>query len=113
MTPEQINKRIAEACGWAPCKYCANANGSKTWRTPDDTGCRENFPNYHGDLNAMCEAELGMDAKQAYNYYNRHLPEVCDAIQPNGLISWRKVISSTAAQRAQAFIRVIGQSEEA
>jgi hypothetical protein len=90
MNPQEINKRIAIACG--------KPHPSDTWR--GNLTC----PNYHGDLNAMHKAEKGMENNQWWDFV-AHLTDICGGGTPLG-------ISSTAAQRAEAFLRAIGQWEE-
>ena len=70
---------------------------------------RPPFPNYHGDLNAMHEAEKTLDEtnggpespdclRYAYSGY-------VYAIVPNDT----QPLRATAAQRAEAFLRTIGK----
>jgi hypothetical protein len=82
MTPQEINRRIAEA-----------------FPTPLGHG----GINYHGDLNAMHEAEKTLTEDQRDLYYPRNLGSWENPTAP---------IYSTAAQRAEAFLRTIGKWED-
>jgi hypothetical protein len=112
MTNIEINQRIAEACGWKPCKYCAAGSGSKTWRTPDDTGCRESLPNYTTDLNEMHYAEQGLTPDQWQAYFDLLVELVAGSAENPRHADYPKVVRSTARQRAEAFLRTLGKWEE-
>lgn len=96
MNSEQINRAIAEACGW---KWVRNyqwtdANGFNafSWDIPD----------YCNDLNAMHEAEellIGLDCGS----YSQKLADVDEAFYG---------VRATARQRAEAFLRTLGKWEE-
>ena len=94
MTDEQINQRIAEACGWKPAPR-------GRWKLNERV---ERFrPDYLNDLNAMHEAEetLMHDDPHGYGCYS------CDLYEQYG-----NTVHLTAAQRAEAFLRTIGKWEE-
>lgn len=111
MTPEKQQIAIAEACRWKshdhpdcmalkqgwsmPEKWCMN---------PDGFLClTHDRPDYLIDLNAMHAAEKTLDDIAFYNYQG-NLYKVCGGYA---------FISSTAAQRAEAFLRTIGKWENA
>ena len=100
MTDEQINQRIAEACGWTEVKKdfeCILGWPPNT----SDLYCR--VPNYAGCLNAMHEAEKTLG--QALHC--RYIDKLCDqAIKGNNCVYF-----ATAAQRAEAFLRTIKKWE--
>jgi hypothetical protein len=101
MNPTEINKRIAIACGWE----IHPKNGLVTHPNyPHSVQPLSTIPNYHGDLNAMHEAEKGMKNQQWWKFVY-HLTDICGGGTALG-------ISSTAAQRAEAFLRTIGQWED-
>ncbi len=95
MTDEQINRAIAEACGWNN-KPVVRTNGKgSVWVTE--------WPDYCNDLNAMHEAEKVLTDDQREVFY------------PRNLGAWQSpfnVIYATARQRAEAFLRVMGKWEE-
>lgn len=61
MTPEAINRAIAESVGWHRCPTCL------MWAPPiaelDDTKCQACLPDYFNDLNAIHEAVKTMPEK--------------------------------------------------
>ena len=99
MTPEAQRIAIAEACGW---KYIKS---KKRWDAPNGGwDYVETLPDYLSDLNAMHEAEKvlyadGHDSDRACDY-RANLVICADA----GMSS-----SATAAQRAEAFLRLHGK----
>ena len=121
LTPEQQRIKVAELCGWRRCNttlpalwqydrvvhqmdeglWCTGyENGSGDWLMRDET-----IPDYLNDLNAMHEAgkmlKLGMRS-----LYDANL----------GLIAERDycfIWETTAAQRAEAFLKTLGLWEAA
>jgi hypothetical protein len=108
MTPQEINRRIAIACGW---KLLFNSfpPNSRLWEHPSGKRAYEpdDLPNYHGDLNAMHEAEKVLTHGQA-SYYLSELIGINTKDESTHHGSYH----ATAAQRAEAFLRTIGQWEE-
>ena len=100
MTPDEQRIAIAEACGivihdhWGPL-----------YKTPK--GIVRVCPDYLGDLNAMHEAEKMLTQAQDYHYRASMLNAVCK--DGSGLTA----ITATAAQRAEAFLRMVGKWEDA
>jgi hypothetical protein len=87
---EQINQRIAEACGWKPAPR-------GRWKLNEHV---ERFrPDYLNDLNAMHEAERTMGDPQLWDEYQSYLS---DAMRN---IGW--IYHATAAQRAEAFLKTL------
>ena len=97
MKPEQQRVAIAEACGWKPDKRGLG------WLSPH--GYYASEPDYLNDLNAMHEAENTLTDK-AHEEFRLNLYEVLGDDS-------RLIVSSTAAQRAEAFLLTIGKWEEA
>ena len=99
MTDEQINQRIAEACGWKGNLIDRDMEGNLWPSEP---------PNYCTDLNAMHEAEKVLAPKNWNNFsekwhdYYGHLR--------NGDAD--RAIHATASQRAEAFLRTLGKWED-
>jgi hypothetical protein len=91
MTDEQINRAIAEACGWKEGveRYVQNL---PLMKAP---------PDYCSDLNAMHEAEKVLTTFDEWDIYCVHLGDT----QPS-------CAKATARQRAEAFLRVMGKWEE-
>lgn len=94
MTDKQINKAIAEACGWRKEDgvYMWTANGI-------DCTCYELW-DWANDLNAMHEAEKTLDEEQWHDYVE-HVGG-----------TWEQAMHATARQRAEAFLRTLGKWEE-
>ena len=111
MNPEQQRIAIAEACGW---RCTAFKEAIACWVRPNGMSHQtELLPNYLNDLNAMHEAEKVL-AKANWGGYAAELYRITNAhnhgISPNH--HWLAVAFSTAAQRAEAFLRTIGKWEE-
>jgi len=110
MKPEAQRIAIAEFCGWK--KDIAEQwkdgdgfyrpSGSLTYRQHTVEFKAGHPPDYLNDLNAMHEAELLLNNEQA-GEFERVLRRVCFGL------SYRNVISATAAQRAEALLRTIGK----
>jgi hypothetical protein len=120
MTSEQINQRIAEACGW---KMCCQEAIDGNWRTkdkwvaaPDGTSqLRHDIPDYHCDLNEMREAENTLSAEDQ-DVFAARLADVC-GITEMDRDNWSEaedfiLLHATAPQRAEAFLRTLGEWEE-
>jgi hypothetical protein len=126
MTNEEINKAIAEACGWKywhndvetmllhpketwpESKYHRKVHGmrSGTGKMPiqDFSG----LPNYCTDLNAMHEAENKLLTGATGELKRCWLEHLTRAATVGGT----SAECATAAQRAEAFLRAIGKWEE-
>lgn len=113
MSPEAQRIAIAEACGWAKCRLAIKGAGGGM-RTPTAYGFppERNYeapcPDYCRDLNAMHEAEDHLDDcpengdASEWAIYRSELRSVCEREEID-------IIHSTAAQRAEAFLRTIGK----
>lgn len=128
MTPEKINIAIAEVCGWRCCKRdihiaemvhtrphhslvgvepYSKSDGSQPWHYWV-------MPNYHGDLNAMHEAERTLDGTTEWNGEENHtcaeeayMGHLSKAVKDGRFADDWQLITATAAQRAEAFLRVL------
>ncbi len=105
MTEQEINKVIAEYCGW---KYEFNGNHEDPewyWIPPNNPDGNGTPPDYCNDLNEMHEAEKVIIERgdEVMLDYDQELSMVTD--------SWRW--NATAAQRASAFLETLGLWEEA
>lgn len=124
---EEINIAIAEACGWKVA--CSNSDGN-CWWAEDDSGLvirggvserhakRVCYPQFATDLNAMSRAEkyLGDDLDRLEKYhYNlcraawrgkAYIPDIEDML-PLGCMALNWMISATARQRAEAFLKTV------
>ena len=109
MTPEQINRAIAQACGWRSMPFDHWLDPQGEVRGCFGAGDEQKFlPNYHGDLNAMHEAEevLMADWNLMNAYQNHELPKFVKSTNSNWLCR------ATAAQRAEAFLKTLGLWEK-
>ncbi len=115
MNQQQQRIAIAEACGWtnvAPriVKNVKHQGDDITVGIWSDDGW---IPNYLNDLNAMHEAEKVLTNEQDLEY-SEALEQVVGArFGCNNAEDMRRLRSATAAQRAEAFLRTIGEWEEA
>ena len=109
-----INELIAKACGWREEnlpfeRHGTTVDGSgRAWWHPDKAGCHLMPPDYCGDLNAMHEAEQTLsteapskEEKAPRTIYRENLCIEC--------LGAGGPITSTAMQRAIAFLKTIGQ----
>ena len=100
MSPAEQRIAIAKACGW---KFTAPPIGgiqSCDWQAPSGAYCQK-CPDYLNSLDAMYEAEKILTADQKLNY----MPAVCWVAETN--INGFYYIHSTAAQRAEAFLKTL------
>jgi hypothetical protein len=103
MKTEDINRAIAEACGWI-------------WSMPDECYYRNGspigheVPNYCEDLNAMHEAEktigFGKYLDQLWKLVNPHYQ--MSPCHPLNFLT-KNMVFAKPAQRAEAFLRTIGK----
>ena len=99
MTDEQINQRIADACGWD--EDCVlNTDGDRIWVTK--------FPLYCTDLNAMHEAEKVLAPKN-WNNFAENWWNYCKLLRGHDA---DEAIHATARHRAEAFLKTLGKWEE-
>ena len=123
MTTQEQNVAIAELCGWEVPDHVRTKTG-KSGSPPDfgknpKTGKWESgIPNYAADLNAMNDAELHSGLNQIDNSSVRirwvnALREIVGRECPKNkagaaLVSDVDLLTATAAQRAEAFLKTIG-----
>jgi hypothetical protein len=109
MKPEKQRIAIAEACGWKNADHPDAMKLKQGWTMPekwcmDPKGVlrfNHHRPDYLNDLNAMHEAEKTLD----YDDLN-------DMEESVSFHFGVTPFHSTAAQRAEAFLRTIGKWEE-
>jgi hypothetical protein len=102
MTPEAQRIAIAEACGWHSMDY-KSVLGIMGMKGP-----MRGFmlvPDYLNDLNAMHEAEKVLTFEQ---YHHEYIPRL-EKVSTRDKCS---MYSTTAAQRAEAFLRTIGKWQD-
>ncbi len=104
MNIEQQRLAIAKACGWH--------KRLESWRNPCGQPGFVSIPDYLNDLNAMHEAEKTLDANQRLDYACYLTEPVRDQVyevMPRDIhySVCFPAINSTAAQRAEAFLRTL------
>jgi len=113
MTPEKQRIAIAKACGWTEIQLSEYAPFGKAYlvgRSPNRAVENlQNIPDFCNDLNAMHEAEKMLDVNiesggSPRYEYSRQVYRIVE--------SRRQPFRSTAAERAEAFLRTIGKWEE-
>jgi hypothetical protein len=114
MTDEQINQRIAEACGWTDIHDSGPWHNHTLWGYPpikpgQGGNAYKYLLNYCTNLNAMHEAEKVLKGYDQIATYVWHLE--------NRAGDWSTDLQlmathATARQRAEAFLRTLGKWEE-
>ena len=108
MSDEQINHRIAELCGWTEIRNSVYRH-HKPWGHPPLNRDRiKLLPDYCTDLNEMHEAEMTLTKAQWVDFV-QHLTHDWISLSD----AWKDVCHATARQRAEAFLRTLGEWEEA
>lgn len=109
MSPEKQQIAIAELCG-----YSRQESDSAWFDSPNDEQIYiEDLPDCLNDLNAMAAAERHMEQFQPRlcHDYIQNLRSVIYPKLPSSVGIFR-LVSATAAQRAEAFLRSIGKWQE-
>ncbi len=99
MDPRAQQIAIAEACGWAYCPATGFTRSPDGRAQPDHS-----IPDYLHDLNAMHEAERGLDPDD-YAQYEQNIRKTYPVFMGGGF----HLLHATAAQRAEAFLCTIGK----
>lgn len=118
MTDEEINRAIAEACGWTGIRMHFNDTLQCEWLM----GCPPNphvevaLPNYCQDLNAMHEAWRSLETRRKRIEFSVYL-RVKVVADGGHQTSFNEDIvacveNATARQRAEAFLRTAGKWRE-
>lgn len=123
MTPDQINKSIAELLGWTDVNFYEDNAGPGYWNgyPPSKLGVNKNgewvvvkesyhkhLPNYFGDLNACVEFEDSLTEKEKH-YYESILIRVLGQRVPGDdrvELSDFDLLSAKAPKRCEAFLRL-------
>lgn len=103
MNDQEINIAIAEACGWTVRRVGSGLIG----KPKSEQGPLDELPDWANDLNALHEAEKMLPDEVRMNYRFQLQRVVSRTYEEN---SW--LISATARQRAEAFLRTIGKWKE-
>lgn len=112
MNPEQQRIAIAEACGWTTLPMPAGCPDAWEHKDTGDTAINEMYlPDYLNDLNAMHKAEQKLIDDGLQDVW---LDELVGVVV-NKNVHWSdyhcfpQVNRATAAQRAEAFLRTVGE----
>jgi len=97
-TKEQQRIAIAEACGWRQISDWKSAGINGQHPTEPWT---EVIPDYLNDLNAMHDAEKVIGPIKGI--------EFCYHLNEMGMSGEWEILTATAAQRAEAFLRTINK----
>ena len=112
MTDQEINVTIANSLGW---RYLGGlwyhiVDGKATSGTGIEGII---FRDYCGDLNAIHEVELGMDKESRFKFRENLVTIVVRDAQVSHEEArgdaWCYLISATARQRAEAYLRTTGK----
>lgn len=106
MTNEQINRAIAEACGWTD--FSEHPDWGTMAIEPETHRFRTMIPSYTTDLNWMHEAEKVLNSWEDYVSYQSWLGYCGGSV----ITQLQQCITATARQRAEAFLRTLGKWEE-
>lgn len=109
MTPDKINRAIAEATGWTVILESCSDKIGNFWGgySPSDPHNWIPIPNYHNDLNAMHEAEGTLDSVIQIKSYCYHLTS-----QAKPEYATEHLVRASAADKAEAFLRTLGKWED-
>lgn len=101
MKDEELNKTIAKAINWEPFTLCFDMQGKpfEGW---------DKVPNFCGDLNLMNDVEKTLTDEQ-YKLFHNFLFNDSYVDGEINIESRRNYISASARQRAEAFIRTLGE----
>ena len=111
MNPSEINRAIAELCGWRMVKVFEWDTSAKPHVRLPKQFCSDgiDIPNYHADLNACAEFERTLTDGIQQSLYLSQLKSQKNMEWP--MTVWLYT-TATAQQRCEAFLRLHGKWEE-
>lgn len=92
--------------------YGGTNNIPRGWINPKTNRCQLTTPDYAHDLNACHEMEKALKGAAIHSYFDRLVGEIAGSCSNPRHDDYPKVISATAAQRCEAFLRTIGKWKE-
>lgn len=117
MTTEQINIKIAEACGWR--FITKDSFNQELCGIPPDEEAKDrnlmDLPNYHSDLNACHDMERTLTDAQAQLHFDNLRQVTGSTLETLGVIYGNchfLMYNATAPQRCEAFLRTLNLWEE-
>ena len=114
MTPEKQRIAIATACGYTHVRIIKSIDGSPDIGIGHHPTEPHSIPDYLNDLNACHEMEQVLDYEQC-EAFSTTLADIVHAAnrEKDYAFPWAFArIHATAAQRCEAFLRVMGLWEE-
>ena len=115
MTDDEINRAIAEACGYTFDGDKWQRGGVRImWQHYNRELGYSDPPDYCNDLNAMHEAEQSLwdrDWSLRHEFVN-HLARILNPVHGYRMQEAIDLLDATARQRAEAFLRTLGKWEE-
>jgi hypothetical protein len=122
MKKEEINRAIAEYCGWEfhPSKDDSNGNAYPEYWDKDGMQYFGDapYPNYYEDLNAMHKAEECFDntSIDKQSHYYDLLSLICgwesETVEEAKWESTWNTLRATAQQKSEALLRTLGKWKE-
>lgn len=121
MTPEAINRAIAESVGWKLNQTEVSGLVDVFWSPPGEepcafTHCHLTPPNYHGDLNAIQPVIAKIKDGRHISDYMMHLYDIVERDAADGELVLHLVfrqINATAPQRCEAYMKTYRMWREA
>jgi hypothetical protein len=115
MTPDEINRAIAESVGWIVREEWQNCmirpDGRKIFFNP--LSDEDPLPNYHGDLNAIHGAVAeSFTSNESLDAFAENLAVVIFGSYPDALLRYSDaamMVNATAPQRCEAYLKTIGK----
>lgn len=126
MTPQEINKAIAELCGWKVVESpenseffrCLSPSGKTMGSIHKDKPNKNSWfsfhvPNYFSDLNACFDMEKTLSGMAILAYRQLLVEITAVPFDPENEIDIRReIFHATAPQRCEAFLRTHGKWKE-
>jgi len=113
MNAEEQRIAIAEACGLTFIVK-ERGDGQIESLTVNKHGQLINIPDYLNDLNGMHEAEKTLTQEQISDIHNGYVINLKGVVMYSRAAKMKggELITSTASQRAEAFLRTLGKWKE-
>jgi len=115
MREDEINKAIAEKCGWTSIGPSGRLDGQLTGYPAKNPiiGHPQEIPDFVNDLNAMRLAESTLTPESS-GQYRIELEDAHGHLHygPCDLLYWFEQVHSSAQKRAEAFLKTYGKWKE-
>lgn len=111
MKPEEINRAIAEWCGWTHLERSGILLPDPPWRGYPHhdaiVGQKQQIPNYYSNLNACAEFEKALTTMHQRVDYLNTLEGICFSGDQNP-DTWFDQVTASPPQRCEALLRTLG-----